>query len=403
MKKGLFRITVLIGTRPEAIKMAPVVQALNATGKYETRILLSGQQMEMSIAALQEFELNHEQVLMRHLNDFSLSGQASDYLDALHSYLTEQPCDLVLVHGDTTTGFIGALAAFYQQVPVGHVEAGLRSNDLKNPFPEEAHRRLIDPLCSLHFAPTERARRNLVKENTHTGTIVVTGNTVVDAVQQLAGSIPDLKHHRFLNDIPVSGRRVILVTAHRRENWGSSLEEICRAVRSLADRYHDVMFILPVHPNPNVSKTVYSLLEDHPRVLLVPPLDYMELIAIMREAYLILTDSGGIQEEAPCVGTPVLILRQVTERPEVIEGGVGQLVGTRREDILSHTSTLLENPLFREKMLSGGNPFGDGKASVRIERAIDNWRFGRPLNHENEDFYWEPSAISNWQEVEMLR
>lgn len=369
--------------------MAPVVKALNDTGKYETSILLSGQQMDMSIAALKAFKLTHRQVLMRSLNDFSLSGQASDYLDALNRYLKEQPTDLMLVHGDTTTGFVGALAAFYQQVPVGHVEAGLRSNDLKNPFPEEAHRRLIDPLCSLHFAPTKRAKQNLVRENTNTATIVVTGNTVVDAVEQLTNLAPAPKGQRLLAEIAVPGRRVILVTAHRRENWGTSLEDICYAVRTLADRYQDVIFVLPVHPNPNVSTTVHSVLENHPRILLIPPLDYMELIAVMREAYLILTDSGGIQEEAPCVGTPVLILRRVTERPEVVEGGVGHLIGTRRDDILEYTSTLLENPAFREKMLSGPNPFGDGRAAHRIERAIDNWRFGRPLNHENDDFYWK--------------
>ncbi len=393
MNKDRFNITVLIGTRPEAIKMAPVVRALDDTGEYEIRILLSGQQMEMSITALRAFNLNPKQVFMSHLKDFSLSGQASDYLDALHRYFKERPADLMLVHGDTAIGFIGALAALYQRVPVGHVEAGLRSNDLKNPFPEEAHRRLIDPLCDLHFAPTERARQNLIKENTDENTIVVTGNTVVDAVHQLAERPPALNQHRLLTEMAVAGQRVILVTAHRRENWGASLEEICQAVRKLADNYHDVIFVIPVHPNPNVSETVHSVLNDHPRVLLIPPLDDLELLAVMRQCYLILTDSEGIQEEAPCVGTPVLILREAAERPELVEGGGGHVVGTRRDDILAHTSNLLDNPASHEKMQTCRNPFGDGNASARIERAIDNWRFGRPLNHDNADFYWRPPIV----------
>ncbi len=391
MQRDRFRIAVLIGTRPEAIKMAPVVKALHDTCGYEAQVLLSGQQMEMSMTALQAFGLKSGQVLMRRLKDFSLSGQALSYLDALRTYLNEHPTDLMLVHGDTTTGFIGALAAFYQQVPVGHVEAGLRSYDLRNPFPEEAHRRLIDPLCCLHFAPTVRARGNLIKENTDPRTIVVTGNTVVDAVQELVAYDPALKRDRRLTAIDRPGRRVVLLTAHRRENWGASMEEICCAVRTLADRYHDVLFVVPVHPNPNVSVTVHTVLGDHPRVLLIPPLDYMDLIAVMRKAYLILTDSGGIQEEAPCVGAPVLILRAVTERPEIVEGGGGLLVGTRREDIVAHTSSLLDNPALREKMLSGRNPFGDGKAAGRIVRAIDNWRYEQPLNRENDDFHFDRS------------
>lgn len=389
MENKHYKVTVLIGTRPEAIKMAPVVKALQDAFDYDPRVLLSGQQMDMTRSALQAFGLKSENMLMHHLNDFSLSSQASGYLDALSAYLKEQPTDLMLVHGDTTTGFIGALSAFYQQIPVGHVEAGLRSYDLQNPFPEEAHRRLIDPLCALLFAPTARARRNLIKENADPRRIVVTGNTVVDAVQALTVTGPSTEFKRRLAEFAKPETRIILLTAHRRENWGIAMNEICCAVRTLADRFPDLRFIVPVHPNPNVSMTVQTVLGDHCQVLLVPPLDYMDLIAVMRDAYLILTDSGGIQEEAPCVGTPVLILRGVTERPEVVEGGCGRLIGTRREDIVTHTASLLEYPTLRNNMLAGKNPFGDGNAAMRIVRAIDNWRYNRPLNLENEDFFFE--------------
>lgn len=383
------KVTVLIGTRPEAIKMAPVVKALQNAFGYDPRVLLSGQQMDMARSALEAFGLKCENMLMHQLNDFSLASQASGYLDALSIYLKEQPTDLMLVHGDTTTGFIGALAAFYQQIPVGHVEAGLRSFDLQNPFPEEAHRRLIDPLCALLFAPTSRARRNLIKENADPRRIVVTGNTVVDAVHALSNVRPGTELKKQLTEFSAPETRTILLTAHRRENWGAAMNEICRAVLVLVDRYPDLRFIVPVHPNPNVSMTVRTILGDHAQVLLVPPLDYMDLITVMRDAYLILTDSGGIQEEAPCVGTPVLILRGVTERPEVVEGGCGRLIGTHRENIVAQTASLLEFPALRNSMLARKNPFGDGNAAARIVRAIDNWRHDRPLNQGNDDFFFE--------------
>ncbi|WP_419660274.1 WecB: UDP-N-acetylglucosamine 2-epimerase [Desulfosarcina variabilis str. Montpellier] len=388
MKQEQSKIAILIGTRPEAIKMAPVVKALRNSQHYAPQVLLSGQQKDLSRSALKAFGLESKDVLVRHFDDYSLSGQASGYLDALSAYLKAQPVELMLVHGDTTTGFIGALAAFYQQIPVGHVEAGLRSNDLENPFPEEAHRRLIDPLCRLLFAPTQRARHNLINENANPNHIIVTGNTVVDAVHELATSPVDLQKH--LADFIQPACRLILLTAHRRENWGAPMKEICGATRTLADRYSNLRFIVPVHPNPNVSSTVHAILGDHPHVLLVPPLNYMDLIAVMRRAYLILTDSGGIQEEAPCVGTPVLILRKVTERPEVVEGGCGRLIGTGRDDIIAQASTILEDPVSRERMIPERNPFGDGKAALRIVRAIDNWRHHRPLDMENNDFTFDP-------------
>lgn len=390
MKQDRSKIAILIGTRPEAIKMAPVVNALRESHHFSPQVLLSGQQMDLSRSALKAFGVESKDVLVRHLNDYSLSGQASGYLNTLNTYLKAQPVELMLVHGDTTTGFIGALAAFYLQIPVGHVEAGLRSNDLENPFPEEAHRRLIDPLCRLLFAPTQRAKHNLINENVNPDHIIVTGNTVVDAVHALATPTKDLQRH--LADFILPGCRLILLTAHRRENWGAPMKEICGATRTLADRHPDLRFIVPVHPNPNVSSTVHTILGDHPQVLLVPPLDYMDLIAVMRRSYLILTDSGGIQEEAPCVGTPVLILRKVTERPEVVEGGCGCLIGTRRDDIIAQTSTFLENPANRERMIPETNPFGDGKAALRILRAIDNWWHHRPLNMENKDFTFDPDT-----------
>jgi UDP-N-acetylglucosamine 2-epimerase (non-hydrolysing) len=386
MKYKRFRISLLIGTRPEAIKMAPVVRVLAEAGGYDIQTILSGQQVEMSRAALNSFGLRPNHVLMREGSDFSLCSQAAGYLELLHAHMIQHPADLMLVHGDTTTGFIGALAAFYQRIPLGHVEAGLRSHDLQNPFPEEGNRRLIDPLCRLHFAPTPRAYRNLIEENTDPRKIIVTGNTVVDAVRALAESAPASETRCRLEAVARTGQRMVLVTAHRRENWGEPLRQICSAVRALADRHEDVVFIVPVHPNPNVGKTVHSILADHGRIHLTPPLDYADLIAVMRRACLILTDSGGIQEEAPCLGTCVLVLRKTTERPEVVESGCGWLVGTHGEDILAHASRLLQNSATREKFPAERNPFGDGQAAVRIMRAIDNWRRERPLNYENADF-----------------
>lgn len=372
--KKHFKVTILVGTRPEAIKMAPIILALKHASGYDTEILLSGQHTSMCKEALQSFGLIPDAQLAQTISDYSLTGQMSRFLKLIADHLSAQPTDLLLVHGDTTTGLAGAMAAFYSQVPVGHVEAGLRSRDMVHPFPEEANRRLTDPICSLLFAPTEGARKNLLEEKIDSRKITVTGNTVVDAVQHLAGRLPPLNGMARFQPICAKGYRIVLVTAHRRENWGAAMANICRALLDLVRKFPDIAIIFPLHPNPNVQKVVQPLLANHPRILIEPPFQYATLIAVIREAYIILTDSGGIQEEAPSFGTPVLVLRDVTERPEAVVAGTALLVGTKRETIVAETSKLLTRSDAYRKMISSHNPFGDGKAAQRIHQCIDQWR-----------------------------
>lgn len=381
-----FHVTTLIGTRPEAIKMAPVITALKEHPDYHVNILLSGQHEAIAVDALKPFDLYPDRLIARQWSDFSLASQASCYLTDLTKCLQEQPTDLILVHGDTTTGFIGAVAAFYLHVPAGHVEAGLRSHNMKNPFPEEANRRLIDPLCQLLFAPTELARANLLQENIAPGSIVVTGNTVVDSVKSLANHLPAISKYQQFEDADLDDKRIVLVTTHRRENWGAPMRSICRALQILVERYPDLAVILPVHPNPQVENVVRPILAGHPRIILTEPLDYEPLIAVLRDAYLTLTDSGGIQEEAPSVETPALVLREVTERPEAVDAGSARLVGTDTERIVAATSELLDHPAAYQAMIAAGNPFGDGKAAERIVQAIDNWRAKKTLLMDVEAF-----------------
>jgi len=369
-----FRLTALVGTRPEAIKMAPVIAKLAADDTYQVKVLLSGQHREVCVNALASFGIRPHSILEPSLLDFQLSSQAAGYLTEISHYLVQNPSDLLLAHGDTTTGLVGTLAAFYLRIPVGHVEAGLRSADLDNPFPEEANRRMIDDICHLLFAPTAIARDNLVRENIDPSRIVVTGNTVVDAVIELSQRLPRFADHPRFADIDLGGRRLILVTTHRRENWGEPMRAVCAALRTLVEQRDDVAILLPVHPNPQVEQVVRPILSGHPQIHLTEPLEYDALLIALRDAYLALTDSGGIQEEAPSVRTPVLILREVTERPEAITAGCAKLVGTDYEQILQNTSALLDNdPLYRS-MLVDENPFGDGKAAERIVKAIGNWR-----------------------------
>lgn len=376
--KKHFKVTLLVGTRPEAIKMAPIISLLKGTPAYETEILLSGQHTAMCTDALKSFDIRPDHLLTQTISDFSLTGQLTQYMRLLTSHLSQHPTDLLLVHGDTTTGLSGALAAYYSKIPVGHVEAGLRSHDMMNPFPEEANRRLIDPLCSLLFAPTQGAKDNLYQENISLDKITVTGNTVVDAVHHLANRLAPLESMSRFQSICSKGHRILLVTAHRRENWGKPMTNICNALLALVRKFSDIAVIFPVHPNPNVQEVVKPILSGHPRILLTSPLDYETLITVLRDAYIVLTDSGGIQEEAPSVSTPVLVLRSVTERPEAIAAGTAQLIGTEKEHILTETSKLLNDSCLCHQMISSGNPFGDGKAAARIRRSIDHWRHGRP-------------------------
>jgi UDP-N-acetylglucosamine 2-epimerase (non-hydrolysing) len=281
--------------------------------------------------------------------------------------LEEHPADLVVVQGDTSSATMGALAAFYSRVPVAHVEAGLRSRDLANPFPEEGNRRVVDVLSPLLLAPTPASAANLLAEGFPSERIAVTGNTVVDALQLLAS--------RGTSPLRPTGRRLVVVTTHRRESWGSELEEICRAVLSIATR-HDVEIAIPVHPNPHVRDTVLRVLGAQANVHLLPPLDYTSFLALLRQAYLVLTDSGGVQEEAPSLGAPVLVMRKTTERSEAIEAGIAKLVGTGYEAIVAAADALLGDNAARGQMVGRANPFGDGAASDRIAAAILNWREG---------------------------
>jgi len=357
------RILVVVGTRPEAIKMAPVVGALRGREpELETRVCLTGQHTELVDQVLEAFELRPDYDLGIMQEGQSLYDVVHRALDGLREIVMAFRPDVLLVQGDTATVFAGSLVGYFERVKVGHVEAGLRSHDKWAPFPEEIFRRLSDVLSDYYFAPTLRARHALLGEGVPSQRVHVTGNTVVDALlsasaQERAAEDPTLA--RVLG----SGRRLVLLTAHRRESFGEPLREAFRAVRALADAAADVEVVYPVHPNPNVREPAVELLSGHPRIHLTSPLGYLDLVMALRHATLVLTDSGGIQEEAPTFGTPVLVLREVTERPEGVEAGVAELVGTNGGLIVSRALAHLEAV---RSSTSPPNPYGDGKAGERI-------------------------------------
>jgi UDP-N-acetylglucosamine 2-epimerase (non-hydrolysing) len=371
------RVLTVFGTRPEAIKMAPVVQALERDPRFESRLCVTAQHRDMLDQVLGLFELqpHHDLDLMRPgQNLFDLTGRI---LMGMRPVLEEERPDVVLVHGDTTTTLATTLAAFYARVPVGHVEAGLRTGDLSAPFPEEANRVLADRLCAYLFAPTERSAGVLEDEGCRSQSIFVTGNTVIDAllwVRDRALQI-DLEEYRpFLgaayDSVADSSRPVILITGHRRESFGGGFERICSALRTIALRHPEVSLIYPVHLNPNVQGPVYGSLADLPNVHLIPPLDYLPFVRLMDRCRFILTDSGGIQEEAPSLGKPVLVMREVTERPEGVDAGTVRLVGTNEDLIVEESERLLTDQDFFETMQRAHNPYGDGHASQRILDAL---------------------------------
>jgi len=372
------RVLSIFGTRPEAIKMAPVVQAVEASGVLESRVCVTGQHRDMLDDVLSLFGLvpHHDLAVMK--PNQGLTELTSRILLGMRQVLEQEQPDLVLVHGDTTTCFASTLAAFYAGIPVGHVEAGLRTGDLSAPFPEEANRLLADRLCTLHFAPTIGARQNLLDEGQPEAGISVTGNTVIDALlwmrervrnapletwrEELAGAYPLLEQ---------STRRLVLITGHRRENFGGGFERICAAIVHLAKRYPDVDFVYPVHLNPNVQGPVYDTLGSAPNIHLIRPLSYAPFVRLLDASYLVLTDSGGIQEEAPSLGKPVLVMRDVTERPEAVEAGTVVLVGTDQERIQSSVGRLLDDPGHYEAMSRAHNPYGDGQAAGRIVQGCE--------------------------------
>lgn len=354
------KIFCIVGTRPEVIKMAPVILALKKQTWIDVRTLASAQHREMLDQMLGIFGLKADidlNVMHRNQELPALTAKLIISLDKALSY--EKP-DIVLAQGDTTTVMTTALAAFYNRVPFGHVEAGLRTGDMMYPYPEEMNRVIAGHLASIHFAPTEGARQNLVREGIPHEKIHVTGNTVIDALLMVCsrdGGIVTKIDPRC---------RMILLTAHRRENFGNPLIEICRAVKTIVERNPDVQVMCPVHPNPNVRGPVYRELGNHPRITLSPPMDYASFASAMKHAYIILTDSGGVQEEAPALGKPVLVLRDETERPEAVEEGVVKVVGTKSECIVSETQELLDNPVAYHQMAKGISPYGDGNAANRI-------------------------------------
>jgi UDP-N-acetylglucosamine 2-epimerase (non-hydrolysing) len=356
---------VVFGTRPEAIKLGPVVSVLRARRhEVDVRVCVTGQHREMLDPVLELFRIVPDHDLHLMVPNQKLPELTAAVIGGMTAVIDAQRPDWVVVQGDTTTAFAASLAAFYQGVPVAHVEAGLRTSDMHSPFPEEANRRMADVLSDLHFAPTERARLNLLREGADPATVHVTGNTVIDALHHVVARDYDLASGP-LAGIPFE-RRIVLVTAHRRESFGPGMLSICRALRQLADEFPDIQIVYPVHLNPNVSDVVRERLTGHPRISLIPPLDYTSLVQLMRRSTLILTDSGGIQEEAPTFGKPVLVLRAATERPEAVEAGCARIVGTDDVRIVEEARRLLEDPAAYEKMARVASPFGDGQASERI-------------------------------------
>ncbi len=363
----------IFGTRPEAIKMAPVVQQLRRfPNQIRSVVCVTAQHRQMLDQVLGLFKIQPDYDLNLMRPDQSLSQITSTVIQNLDSVVREIKPDWVLVQGDTTTVMAASLVAFYHHVRIGHVEAGLRTHNKHQPFPEEINRRITDVLADLFFAPTEWARQNLLREHIANTAIHVTGNTVIDALLQVAA-----KNYSWA-DGPLAGiprdKRLVLITAHRRENFGQPFIELCLAIKDLAQRYQqDCHFVYPVHLNPNVQKPVYEILNGQKNISLIEPLDYLPLVQLMKHTTLILTDSGGIQEEAPSLGVPVLVLRETTERPEAIEAGTARLVGANRVRIVTEASHLLDNDEAYEQMSRTVNPYGDGQAAQRIVDALINY------------------------------
>ena len=354
-------VLAIFGTRPEAIKLAPIVRALEVEPRLSVRVVVTGQHREMLDQVLAVFGITPSHDFNVMTVGQSLPQLTSRLLPPLDQAIAAEVPAAILVQGDTTTAFAAALAAFYRRVPVGHVEAGLRSNDRYAPFPEEINRRLISALSCWHFAPTQGSRAALMREGVPEAEIVVTGNTVIDALYHVLATT-----QAPAMDVLEARRRLILVTAHRRENFGRPFEALCRAIRRIADRYVDVQVCYPVHPNPNVREPVERLLADHPRIRLMEPLDYVAFSHLLARAYVVITDSGGIQEEGPALGKPVLVMREVTERPEAVEAGAVELVGTDEDRIVARTARLLDDPVVYAAMTRVTSPYGDGHASERI-------------------------------------
>ncbi|MGM0455396.1 MAG: non-hydrolyzing UDP-N-acetylglucosamine 2-epimerase [Cyanobacteriota bacterium] len=366
------RVCITLGTRPEAIKLAPVIRCFQESSEFETQVILTGQHREMVQQVMALFELTAQRDLDIMKPQQTLTDITRRSLQGLEAVFQDLRPDLVIVQGDTTTAFAATLAAFYQKIPVGHVEAGLRTDQLFDPYPEEANRRLISQLTSLHFAPTARAVENLRKSGV-IGAIHHTGNTVIDALLSVAARTPSCE----VAGLDWRQQRVMLATVHRRENWGARLTSIAQGFLKILDTVPDTALLLPLHRNPTVREPLQEMLGDHERVFLTDPLDYTALVGAIARCTLLLTDSGGLQEEAPALGKPVLVLRDTTERPEAVEAGTARLIGTECDRIASEAVTLLDDPQAYQTMANAVNPFGDGHASQRILQIVSQYLQGQ--------------------------
>jgi len=376
------KVLLVFGTRPEAIKLAPLVKALQAAPeRFAARVCVTAQHRQMLDQTLDLFEVrpDHDLDLMR--PDQSLEELTARALTALAPVVAAERPDVVIVQGDTTTALTGALAAFYQRVTVGHVEAGLRTGDPYSPFPEEINRQLVGRVAGLHFAPTERNRTNLLAEGVDDGRIVVTGNTVIDALLWMRARLRDDPDRDAAiasalaeqAGVDLSGRRFLLVTGHRRENFGEGFQGICRGLAAIAGRYPELEVVYPVHLNPNVRRPVGEILAGRPNVRLIEPQDYERFVWLLDRCHLVMTDSGGIQEEAPSLGKPVLVMRDTTERPEAVEAGTVRLVGTDAGRLEAEAARLLDDEAAYADMARAHNPYGDGRACGRILAALEDW------------------------------
>jgi UDP-N-acetylglucosamine 2-epimerase (non-hydrolysing) len=368
MVKPPIRICIILGTRPEAIKLASVIEQFRKNPNFETQVVLTGQHQEMVAQVMQLFSLtaDHDLAIMQHGQ--TLTDITCRSLRGLETLFQQTKPQMVLVQGDTTTAFAAAIAAFYQKIPVGHVEAGLRTDNIYNPYPEEANRRLISQVTQLHFAPTSLSVEHLERSGV-VGTIYNTGNTVIDALLSVANRYPACP----IPGLDWENYRVVLSTVHRRENWGEPLQDIAQGFLNVLDKFPDTALVLPLHRNPTVREPLKAILGSHPRAFLTEPLDYAELVGALQRCYLLLTDSGGLQEEAPSLGKPVLVLRETTERPEAVTAGTAKLIGTNPDHILEAAGSLLSSPDAYRAMANIANPFGDGHAAERIVRIVEEY------------------------------
>ncbi len=379
---SLAKVSIIFGTRPEAIKLCPLILAMKSHPGFDPHVCVTGQHREMLDQMLEVFGVVPDVDLSIMQTNQTLSSLTSKAITAIDNYLTEKKPDVVIVQGDTTTSFCASLAAFYHNIPVGHVEAGLRTRNKRSPFPEEINRVLTSHIADYHFAPTELSKENLLKEGISENKIFVTGNTVIDALFFAIEQVK--KHPPVIRELPEhvlnNQNKLILITGHRRENFGEGFKSICNAIVILAKRFPEVDFVYPVHLNPNVQKVVSRIMSGFENIYLIKPLSYLPFVALIEQSTLILTDSGGIQEEAPSLGKPVLVMRDTTERPEAVDAGSVKLVGTDSRMIIDNVSMLLTDQKAYNAMAKGVNPYGDGKATGRILTACSKF-----LNGYNRD------------------